>query len=364
MAASISEASTPAGASSTADFDLGDLFTSAINQFASALVAETASPSDNAVQGSDVASATDSPTPTTTNALSVLESALPTILTSGLPSSVVAQIASQLSIIDGVSSSPSRQTQQSASESPSRTQKSHQSTDRPTKHPTDRPTKNPMHRPTRRPHDTHTRRPHMPHTSRPTTISTSTTSSTISSTLSSITTTGNPQNTGAANATQEHIVGSHPLPNASVAGIASGLSAGAILAGIAGLYIWRRKSQGKPIFRSAPIEGAGDGRVYPEVAWLYDPVTNRAESPDPSQTRSRGDSNANLIPAVPDPRPGSVEMEAVEFSPNLRPGRASSPLLAPEIRISRDESPSGSYGRPSEDNLRLPLRGRSDDQGA
>ena len=162
---------------------------------------------------------------------------------------------------------------------------------------------------------------------------------------------------------EEHVVGSNPIPNASVVGISVGLVAGAVLVALGGVFLWRRRKQGKAPF--GPRGSQRSGRVYPESAWLYDPQIT------PPRSRAGSTAEAALLP---DPRAGSVEMAAGGLSPNMRPARPSSPLLAPHITITRDESPgyspfggSGETGRSSRyagtDNLRRPLTS-ADDEGA
>lgn len=133
------------------------------------------------------------------------------------------------------------------------------------------------------------------------------------------TTTTAPPGTSAAN----------PSKNAATIGIATGVASGFVLLGLAGLWLWRRRQQGR-----APFARAGSNRshrVYPEVAWLYDPDIT------PSRSRAGSDSGAHLIPA---PRPGSVEIGGTPVlggaSPEMRPAGSSSPLLAPGFRGSRD----------------------------
>ena len=209
-------------------------------------------------------------------------------------------------------------------------------------HPTGRPTGNqhhspPHHRPTKHPTTSHA-------TTKPTTAHTATTA-----------TTTRLLPTGA--------LGADPISNAATAGIAAGLAAGFVLAVIAGIFLWRRRKQGKPLFgRANSKRSAGSGRAYPEVAWLYDPVISTPNSPG----RNRAGSGIEEAALIPQPRPGSVEMGEGGASPNLRPARPSSPLLAPHMPPAREESPGGSPGSSegrsrssrgaSQDNLRVPLR--------
>ena len=143
------------------------------------------------------------------------------------------------------------------------------------------------------------------------------------------------------------------LKNASVAGIATGLAAGAVLFMLAGIYLYRRRQQGKPI----PFFGArggsrgsqrsskrGSKRIFPEVAWLYDPSrTPREGSPPPQEDRERGQEMemghsryGSAASLVPEPRDGAIELPS---APNSPPQRPSSPLLSPPMGGGRDRSP-------------------------
>lgn len=145
------------------------------------------------------------------------------------------------------------------------------------------------------------------------------------------------------------------LADASVAGIASGLVAGAVVLFLIGLWLWRQRGQGKlPFSRkktsSCPSGQRSGKRYFPESAWLYDPVRtphNASSPPEAHHDRSHPvesvnpqmASTANLI-AVPEPRKGVVELASAPPSPPLDP-RASSPLLASIAPLPRAGSPEG-----------------------
>lgn len=179
-------------------------------------------------------------------------------------------------------------------------------------------------------------------TSTPTTMTT-----TPSSTLSHL-----PSATQTDSASPGSNDGSHPISNASVAGIAAGLSAGAVLIALGGLYLYRQRKRGKaPFGPRGSQRSRGSGRVYPEVAWLYDPRMTPEGSP--SHSRRGSGAGENLMS---EQRAGSAEMSEAHGSPNLRPGGAASPLLTPQAPYHRSESPGGSPSRSS--GGRSPRRSR------
>lgn len=130
-------------------------------------------------------------------------------------------------------------------------------------------------------------------------------------------------------------IGAHPISNASVAGIASGLCAGAVMVALGAFYLHRRRQQGKPMIgRWGSQKSAGSG-PYPQVAWLYDPKMSPPGSP--GQSRSGSGAEERLIPNQGE---ASRNIEAGMASPNLAPIRPSSPLLAPlHMPPSREQSP-------------------------
>ena len=150
-------------------------------------------------------------------------------------------------------------------------------------------------------------------------------------------------------------IGANPLPNASVAGIASGLCAGAVMVALGAFYLHRRRKQGKPILGRWGSQRSAASGPYPQVAWLYDPKMSPPGSP--GHSRSGSGAEANLLPREGEQ---SREMEAGMASPNLRPARPSSPLLAPlHMPPSRDQSPDG---RRSSSRSRSASRARSTDR--
>ena len=313
---------------------IDSLVNSVVSEVATAIASNSASSAQPILTSSVsvAASASASPTPTTTNALSILFSALPSSIAAPLKSefhSVISAIApadqSSTNTADSSHTTPTHSpTNNSPHKSPTGRPKgtpTGRPKGRPTRRPNNRPTNHPTHRPTNRP--TH-------HTTHPTTLHTS--PSTITSGASHTSGTSKPTSTDAP-------IGSHPISNASVAGIASGLGAAAVLGVLAGVYLWRRKQANKPLFRRS-----GPPQAYPEVAWLYDPKMTPQGSPGHSRSGSVADGAEERL--IPEPRPGSVEMPGSEMagglSPNLRPARPSSPLLAPYLPPPRDQSPGGS----------------------
>ena len=126
---------------------------------------------------------------------------------------------------------------------------------------------------------------------------------------------------------------------------------------LAGVWAYRRRQQGKPIFGgirkgSQRSSKRGSKRIFPESAWLYDPVRTPRDGSPPPQTeqaaamaggRSRAHSAASLIP---EPREGAVELASAPPSPPLHP-QPSSPLLAPVMSGARGGSPGSSPRRSS-----------------
>ncbi|EME82912.1 uncharacterized protein MYCFIDRAFT_211194 [Pseudocercospora fijiensis CIRAD86] len=253
------------------------------------------------------------------NALSVLLSAL--------PSDVVSSFASEYHDFTSINFRP-------ASTERPETSEPGQPTSRPSSRPTNFQT---SMRPSSRPHMTSipplfTSRP--PTTSIPVT-STSTSSSTTLSTMTRSSSTTS--SIAAATSTAAPTAAPSPqLANASIAGIATGVAAGAVLTLMAAFFLWRRRQQGKPPFarkssqRSAP--------VYPEVAWLYDPTP----SPPPEGEMQDGHASER---ALLNPQGGAAEMTPLASAPGtpeLRPARPESPLLPPVMPAARRRSPGAS----------------------
>lgn len=259
--------------------------------------------------------------PTTTNALSVLFSALPT--------SLIAPIQSEYSdLFDPVESGISSLTDDIFG-SPTRTRSGIRTRTRPTASP-----------------------------SSITTSSTTTSPSTTAPTDPPTTTDTNARPTyatsvdsDAADATSTEAPEAEERPerseHAATIGIATGAASGGVLAILAGVFLWRRRQQGKSPF--AGRGGNGGKGVYPEVAWLYDPNIT------PPRSRAGSGSGQQLIP---EPRPGSVEIGGTPImgghSPEMR--GVSSPLLAPVVAASRDMTGGGRRSRSGSDvNMLRPL---------
>lgn len=101
------------------------------------------------------------------------------------------------------------------------------------------------------------------------------------------------------------------IENKAIAGIVSGVTAGAVLIIIGVVFLLRRRQQGKRPFEHR--------KVYPEVAWLYDPA------PTPSGSlHSRHDSGEEVLL-----RPRQEEMEQVRVESPERSPHVTSPLLPP-----------------------------------
>ncbi|KAK3071632.1 hypothetical protein LTR53_008274 [Teratosphaeriaceae sp. CCFEE 6253] len=316
--------------------DTFGLFIAALEQVASLSGSDPASVTGLVAPAARMAAPEEDPS--TTNALSILLSAAPSELAASVES-VFQSLTSEL-----LASATQQRTETPTPEDPS------------TSRETPRPTSDPFTRDSRP----------TPSATQSIAISTSSASSstflTITNAPTSLTsTTATPSTTAAA---PQGLA--HPLKNASVAGIATGLAAGAVLFALAALFLYRRRQQGKPLpFFGAGGRGArtgsqrsskrGSRRIFPEVAWLYDPSrTPREGSPPPPRAdregergqememaHSRHESAASLIP---EPRAGAIELPPAPHSPQLR---ASDPLLSPPmVGSSRDESP----GRGSSDS--------------
>ncbi|KAF7192850.1 hypothetical protein HII31_05833 [Pseudocercospora fuligena] len=270
--------------------------------------------------------ATQAPEPTgESNALSVLLSAL--------PSDVVSSFASEYHDFTSIIFRPASTERPETSE-----------LGEPTSRPSSRPTTSETSmRPSTRPQMTSippfTSRPTMrPTTSHPTTSSTPITSASSSTTLSTITRSSSTTSSIAA-ATSTAAPTAAPAPqlkNASIAGIATGVAAGAVVVLMGAFFLWRRRQQGKAPFARKTSQRSG--RVYPEVAWLYDP----APSPPPEgEMQDRHASERALL----NPQGGATEMTPMASAPGtpeLRPARPESPLLPPVMPAARGHSPGGS----------------------
>ncbi|GAB1730408.1 hypothetical protein NU195Hw_Modified_233t1 [Hortaea werneckii] len=128
------------------------------------------------------------------------------------------------------------------------------------------------------------------------------------------------------------------LQDGPIAGIATGAAAGVVLVLLIALFCLRRRKQNKMRRGSDLPSRSNSQRVFPEVAWLYDPKTSgkdhshsyqevkQISSRQTSPERSPDPSTALL---VPEPRDGAVEMPSAPPSPNMRASNSSEPLLAP-----------------------------------
>lgn len=126
-----------------------------------------------------------------------------------------------------------------------------------------------------------------------------------------------------------------PIPNSAVAGIASGIIAGAVMVALGVVYCYRRHRTGKPFF-GARGSNRSQNSVYPRSAWLYDP-----EMSTPANRRFSW-AGEDLLPT--NNTSAALAVEAGMGSPGLGSpemglSRSSSPLLPPAITITRSESP-------------------------
>lgn len=147
-------------------------------------------------------------------------------------------------------------------------------------------------------------------------ISTPTPSSTMSSQLS----TNLPSPTvSLVPAFTTTIAESEHIQNRAIAGIVSGVTAGTVLIIIAIVWLLRRRQQGKRPFEHR--------KVYPEVAWLYDP----APTPTGSMHSRHNSAEEVLL------RPRQEEMEQARLASPERPSYVNSPLLPPSRTLLNGE---------------------------
>lgn len=124
------------------------------------------------------------------------------------------------------------------------------------------------------------------------------------------------------------------LSPGAIAGIAIGVAAGAICIILAAcLLLRRRRRQGKPLFSAiSRSSSAKSQRVYPEIAWLYDPPEPTPRRP--SRHYQRGDSEMALLPT------------AYEGAAGQENNNNNSPLLPPpQIPLLAQSDSSGSSSR-------------------
>lgn len=134
----------------------------------------------------------------------------------------------------------------------------------------------------------------------------------------------------AATTTAAPPVDSQQISNGTIAGVATGVVAGAVLIILGIILLIRRRRQGQaPFGPRGSQRSKGSGRAYPEVAWLYDPAPTPPNEPSPH----REESDASLLPRAP-------EMTAAGgASPHLRPVGPDSPLLPPHMPFAPGASP-------------------------
>ncbi|KAL9532980.1 hypothetical protein SMMN14_03752 [Sphaerulina musiva] len=124
------------------------------------------------------------------------------------------------------------------------------------------------------------------------------------------------------------------LSPGAIAGIAIGVAAGALCIILAAcLLLRRRRRQGKPLFSAiSRSSSAKSQRVYPEIAWLYDPPEPTPRRP--SRHYQRGDSEMALLPT------------AYEGAAGQDNNNNNSPLLPPpQIPLLAQSDSSGSSSR-------------------
>lgn len=124
------------------------------------------------------------------------------------------------------------------------------------------------------------------------------------------------------------------LSPGAIAGIAIGVAAGALCIMLAAcLLLRRRRRQGKPLFSAiSRSSSAKSQRVYPEIAWLYDPPEPTPRRP--SRHYQRGDSEMALLPT------------AYEGAAGQDNNNNNSPLLPPpQIPLLAQSDSSGSSSR-------------------
>ncbi|KAK6436468.1 hypothetical protein LTR95_007339 [Oleoguttula sp. CCFEE 5521] len=179
---------------------------------------------------------------------------------------------------------------------------------------------------------TPTQRPQQTTTPSPSTLQTSA-SRTSQSSVSSTTTSSSESSASAAAIAQKQ------SSTGTIAGIAAGGFAALMLLFLLGLFLHRRRKQGRAPFASRnklSRSRSGSRRTnknFPESAWLYDPVITPAGARSPALEPSEG-------PPLPRDR-RSLESSAPELvTPDVRDSQSFEPLLAPQRPIrSRDGSP-------------------------
>jgi hypothetical protein len=285
------------------------------------------------------------------NALSVLLAALPGDVASSLEAGFSVVTQQLFATSEAISSAPTTRPTSLPSDGPiiistSRSEpvpQSSRQSDRPTSIYTARPTteQQPSH-PTSRPTTQHT----SPLVSRPTsrpisqmteshkvyrpttlaTLPTPSTTETLSHSTSSSSTDLVPSSTIASS--QPTITPERQQANGTIAGVATGAAAGAVLITLAIFFFLRRRQ------RNRSLKGVEEkaSQPFPEVAWLYDPVRSppRAQSPAPQNAEAAGILGASQAPSKRNSA-HAPEVVMPEGEPLLAPGRAAT----------RDSSPGG-----------------------
>lgn len=199
-----------------------------------------------------------------------------------------------------------------------------------TEHPlypsTDRPSSQPSSRPTSHPTTHPTSRPPKPPTSIQSTLTTL--PSATSSSQPSTTSTPIPANNTTEEASSEPtITPQRQQTNGSIAGVATGAAAGAVLLTLAIFFFLRRRQRKRLAATPDPSQ------PYPEVAWLYDPARSPARSLSPSPAPPTDAAGAQPGTTRALARSSSLMAPEVVVAPE---GRA---LLAPERAAMRESSP-------------------------
>jgi hypothetical protein len=201
---------------------------------------------------------------------------------------------------------------------------------RPTSHrPTDHtspPVPRPTSHPTSRPTESH-------ETRRPTTLATLpiplTTTHSSSQSLSSTSSSLTPSSTTTPESSQPTITPQKQQANGTIAGVATGAAAGAVLITLA-IFFFLRRRQRK---RSLKVVEENTTQPFPEVAWLYDPVRSppRVQSPALQNAEAAG----ILAISQAQSKRNSAHAPEVVVMPE------GEPLLAPGRAATRDSSPGG-----------------------
>lgn len=136
----------------------------------------------------------------------------------------------------------------------------------------------------------------------------------------------------------------------TIAGIATGACAGAVLIVLALLWFLRRRHQHRESPSGGKVFRKQSKRVFPEVAWLYDPPREASSPAHPSQGRDAASeallqgrtSNERAAPhSALGSHPNTTQKQ--QYADHRAEGaRSVEPLLAPAPAATRDNSPAGS----------------------